>query len=138
MTMCPHPALRRGPKAVTLPVPKEHAEQVALINWFRFQFPTVLIHSLPNGAHLSGTAKRRAAQMFRLKAEGLVPGMPDLHIPSWDTWVEMKRTEGGKLSPEQRACIDHLRAMGDIVIVAKGWEDAKAQLLTVLEEAGTQ
>jgi hypothetical protein len=46
----------------------------------------------------------------RLKAEGVVRGIPDLFIPQWNLWVEMKRKTGGRLSPEQKSMIsDTLR-----------------------------
>lgn len=134
----PPPKLRRGPKAVKAPVALETAEQTAFIRWFAFQHRGVLIHSVPNGAHLAGSPRKRAAQMARLKAEGLVEGMPDLHIPEWDVWIEMKRTKGGRLSEEQERAIDHLRAVGDIVIIAFGWEDARAKLQLLLAASEAQ
>ncbi len=112
-----------------LPVPSEHAEQAAFVAWFRFQFPGTLIHSVPNGAALAGSPRLRAAQMTRLKDEGLEPGIPDLHIPALGLWIEMKRQRGGRLSPEQRRAITILENIGDTVIVAKGFEDAKAAVL---------
>ena len=111
------------------PCASEHDEQAAFIKWFRFQFPCVLIHSVPNGAALAGSPRLRAAQMARLKAEGLEPGIPDLHIPSRDLWIEMKRQHGGRLSPEQRHAIHQLESLGDTVIVAKGFEAAKDAVL---------
>ena len=111
-----------------LPPPLEHAEQVAFVTWFRFQFPKVLIHSTPNGASLSGTKAQRAAQMARLKAEGLVPGMPDLHVPEWRLWIEMKRTKAGKLSDEQVRCIEYLRSIGHTAWVCAGFEEARAEV----------
>ena len=73
-------------------VPLEHAEQVGFLNWFRSRFPSVLIFAIPNGDHRAITTAKR------LKAEGVTAGIPDLFIPQWDLWVEMKRREGGRLS----------------------------------------
>lgn len=103
-------------------VPTEHAEQVTLVQWFRRQYPGVLIFAIPNGG------QRNAAVALKLKLEGVVRGVPDLYIPAWRTWIEMKRTKGGKVSPEQAAIIDYLRWIGDTVIVARGFEEAKALL----------
>jgi len=65
----------------------------------------------------------------RLKAEGVVRGIPDLFIPQWNLWVEMKRVSGGRLSPEQKAMITYLESIGNTVIVGKGAADASKQIL---------
>lgn len=108
-------------------VPLEHAEQIGLINWFRTRFPSVLIFAIPNGDHRAITTAKR------LKAEGVVAGVPDLFIPQWGLWIEMKRREGGRLSEDQRRIIDHLKAIGHGVIVGKGAEDASRQVLAWIE-----
>lgn len=102
--------------------PLEHAEQVAVVVWFRETFPGVLIYAIPNGGARSPTAGAA------LKAEGVVAGMPDLHIPAWRTWIEMKRRKGGRVSPAQEAIHAHLRGLGDRVIVAHGAAQAQALL----------
>lgn len=107
----------------------ESQEQAAFVAWIRLQFPGVLIHSVPNGAYLSGTPRQRAAQIARLKAEGFVPGIPDLHIPALGLWIEMKRQKGGRLSQEQAEQIAALESAGDTVIVSKGFDEAKAAVL---------
>jgi hypothetical protein len=116
----------KAPRA--LPAPSEHTEQVAFVQWFRLQFPGVLIFAIPNGAHLAGTIAQRAAQVARLKAEGMVSGVPDLEIPEWGCYVEMKRQRGGRLSADQVRIHDALRRAGKRVIVGKGWEDAADQV----------
>ena len=103
--------------------PSESDEQEGFVIWFRAKFPAVLIYAIPNGGHRAiSTAKR-------LKAEGVVSGIPDLHIPAWRLWVEMKRVKGGKLSAEQNAMIEHLEGIGHKVIVGKGAQDASAQVI---------
>lgn len=108
-------------------VPLEHAEQKGFVNWFRDRFPSVLIFAVPNGDHRAITTAKR------LKAEGVVAGIPDLYIPAWNLWVEMKRREGGRLSEDQRSIIAHLESVGHHVIVGKGAEDASRQVLTFLQ-----
>ena len=103
--------------------PSEHSEQVGFINWFRVKYPQVLIFAIPNGE------KRAITVAKRLKAEGVVRGIPDLYIPAWNLWVEMKRISGGRLSPEQRGMIQYLEGIGQKVIVAKGAADASKQIL---------
>lgn len=104
--------------------PSEHAEQVGLINWFRGRFPSVLIFAIPNGE------KRSISVAKRLKAEGVVRGIPDLYVPEWHLWIEMKRASGGRLSPDQKTIIEKLISIGDTVIVGKGASDASAQILS--------
>lgn len=53
----------------------EHDLQVACVNWFRYQYPKCLIYCIPNGGH------RNVVVAKKLKAEGVLSGVPDLHIP---------------------------------------------------------
>ena len=124
---------RRKTSAVTLIsaskiYPSEHSEQVGFINWFRAKYPQVLIFAIPNGE------KRAITVAKRLKAEGVVRGIPDLFIPQFNLWVEMKRISGGRLSPEQKGMIQYLEGIGQKVIVGKGAADASRQILEFLEE----
>jgi len=104
-------------------VTSEHDEQVGFVIWFRSRFPGVLILAVPNGG------KRHPATARKLKAEGVVPGVPDLFVPEWSLWVEMKRAKGGRLSPDQREVIAYLESIGHSVIVGHGAEDASRQLI---------
>jgi hypothetical protein len=101
----------------------EHDEQVGFINWFRAKYPKVLIFAIPNGGKRSVGAGRK------LKAEGVVAGIPDLFIPAWDIWVEMKRSKSGRLSPDQKKIIEYLESEGYKVIVGKGATDASRQIM---------
>lgn len=103
--------------------PSESEEQEGFVNWFRAKFPGVLIYAIPNGGH------RAVSVAKRLKAEGVVAGVPDLHIPAWRLWVEMKRVKGGTLSLEQKAMIAYLEAIGHRVIVGRGATDASRQVM---------
>lgn len=100
----------------------EHLEQVRLVSWFRRSYPDVRIFAVPNGGARSGP------QGAKLKAEGVQAGVPDLHIPAWSLWVEMKRAKGGTVSPEQRDWIDYLEGIGHRCIVGRGFDDAKAKI----------
>jgi hypothetical protein len=82
----------------------------------------VLIIAIPNGGF------RHKATAERLHAEGVTPGVPDLFIPAWMVWIEMKRTKGGSVSPAQREMMRYLTECGHQCIVGKGWEDAKRQI----------
>lgn len=109
-------------KSTSFP-PSEHQEQASFVHWFRHQFPRVLIFAIPNGEHRSVSVGKR------LKAEGVVRGIPDLFIPALGVWIEMKRIEGGRLSKEQRETIRYLEGIGQTVIVGRGAQDASRQLL---------
>jgi hypothetical protein len=102
--------------------PSEHLEQVRFVSWFRKTWPNVLIFAIPNGGG------RSMAQGASLKAEGVVAGIPDLFIPAWLTWVEMKKVFGGIVSPAQKGMIHYLQSLGHHVIIGHGFENAKAQI----------
>ena len=112
-------------RARAITIPTEHEEQCAFVAWFRLQFPKVAILAIPNGAHLAGSLRVRQAKMARMKAEGLLPGVPDLFIPAWRLWIEMKRQKASVVSPEQRDMIDYLSANGYRVAVARGFDEAR-------------
>lgn len=100
----------------------EHEEQRELVRWFRQTWPDVRIFAVPNGG------ARSKAAAGRLKAEGVLPGVPDLFVPAWRLWVEMKRAKGGVVSPEQKDWIAYLESVGYCVLVCRGCEDAKGQI----------
>jgi hypothetical protein len=68
------------------------------------------------------------AQGASLKAEGVTAGVPDLFVPAWSLWIEMKRSTGGVVSPVQKGWIAYLQGVGHQVIIGHGFEDAKAQI----------
>ena len=103
-------------------IPSEHYEQALVVQWFRRTYPGVLIHSIPNGG------ARSMVTAVALKVEGTVAGIPDLFVPAWRLWVEMKRVKGGSLSPDQKSIIMYLESVNYCCIVGKGAEDAKAKI----------
>jgi hypothetical protein len=109
-------------------IPTEHEEQRELVRWFRQSWPSVRIFAIPNGG------ARSKATAGRLKAEGVASGVPDLFIPAWRLWVEMKRTKGGSLSAEQKDWIAYLESVGFCCIVGKGADDAKRQISAFFNE----
>jgi len=116
--------------SVSKTYPSEHDEQVGFVNWFRTRFPKVLIFAIPNGG------KRSIGAGKKFKAEGVVAGVPDLFIPAWDVWVEMKRKTGGRLSPDQKEMIKYLESEGYKVIVGKGATDASRQIMEAKDNWG--
>ena len=100
----------------------EHEEQRDLIQWFRQTFDSVRIFAIPNGGQRSRTTGAK------LKAEGVSAGVPDLYIPAWQVWIEMKREKGGRVSPVQKDWIDYLEGIENIVLVCQGFENAKEKI----------
>ena len=109
-------------------VPSEHFEQRELVRWFRQTWPGVRIFAIPNGG------ARSKATAGRLKAEGVASGVPDLFIPAWRLWVEMKRSKGGSVSAEQKDWIQYLESVNYRCIVGKGADDAKRQISAFFDQ----
>jgi hypothetical protein len=99
----------------------EHEEQREFVQWMRQTHPDARIFAIPNGGPRSRTTGAK------LKAEGVSAGVPDLYIPAWRCWVEMKR-ETGKISPAQKDWMAYLESIDDTVIVGHGCEDAKEKI----------
>lgn len=115
-------------KASKPTMPTEHQEQAAFVAWFKLQFPHVRIAAIPNGIRSS------IRQAVKAKRDGMSKGFPDLMIPAWNLYIEMKRIKGGVLSPEQKDwhhyLEDHCNAT---VIVSKGCEDAVKKVQEFLQ-----
>ncbi len=103
-------------------IPTEHQEQRDLVRWFRRKYAPVRIFAIPNGGYRSMT------DAAKFKAEGLSAGIPDLFVPAWRLWVEMKRQKGGRVSPEQADWIKYLESVGYTCLVCPGSENAQAQI----------
>lgn len=107
---------------MTEKVPTEHYEQVRFVGKFKIAYPGVRIFAIPNGGW------RGKVTAAKLKHEGVSKGVPDMYIPEWKLWVEMKRIKGGSTSAEQKEWHEYLRAIGDTVIVPKGSDQALAMV----------
>ena len=112
--------------------PSEHIEQREFVSWFRKRHRGVRIIAIPNGG------QRSIATAARLKAEGVMPGVPDLFIPAWRVWIEMKREKGGSVSADQKEWIAYLEECGYRCFVARGAEDAKRQIIEIEDERRNQ
>ena len=105
-------------------VRSEHVEQREFVMWMRQQTP-YLIYAIPNGGGRSGV------EGARLKCEGVLAGMPDLHVPELRLWIEMKR-RGGKARESQEKIHARLRAFGDVVEVCDSKEAAIAVVQRIM------
>jgi len=113
-----------------LSVPSEHYEQVRTVGKFRVTYPGVRIFAIPNGEQRSKTTGAK------LKAEGVSPGIPDLYVPAWRLWIEMKRIKGGSVSAKQKEWHEYLRSIGDTVIVGYGSDHALEMIAQFCSPAG--
>lgn len=104
-------------------IPSEHVEQRNFVQWFRQNYDPVRIFAIPNGG------KRSKKVAMELKAEGLSAGVPDLFIPEWGLWIEMKRTKNSSTSTDQKDWLQYLSSIGYIVRVCKGCDAAKKAVI---------
>ena len=70
----------------------------------------------------------------KLKKMGVVAGIPDLFVPSWKLYIELKREKGGAVSPAQKKIMSYLTRHGYTCMVCHGATDASIQVLKFLEE----
>jgi len=106
----------------------EHLEQAEFVAWFRQTFPEIRIFAIPNGE------SRSISAASRLKVEGVSAGVPDLFVPEWLLWIEMKRSQGGRVSREQKIWLEYLNGIGHCAIVCEGFEEAKEKVTKFREK----
>lgn len=99
----------------------EHLEQVTFVNWFRDNYPNCIIFAIANGEF------RHIKVAERLKAEGVLSGVPDICclLPNSKTvWVEMKKIKGSRTSSEQKELHEKMINLGHTVHICKGYQEA--------------
>jgi len=79
--------------------------QQACVRWFRMQYPDKIIFAIPNGG------KRDVREASRLKAEGVLAGVPDLFVPEarygfHGLFIEMKFGDGKMTEAQEKICED--------------------------------
>lgn len=102
----------------------EHDLQTACVNWFRMQYREYahLLIAIPNG----GQRDVRVAR--KLKAEGVVAGVPDLFLAvargqSHGLWIEMKNGKVGRVSEHQYYMLDALARQGYKGVVCRTFDE---------------
>lgn len=102
----------------------EHDLQTACVNWFRMQYREYanLLIAIPNG----GQRNVRVAR--KLKAEGVVAGVPDLFLAvargqSHGLWIEMKNGKAGRVSEHQHYMLDALERQGFKGVVCRTFDE---------------
>lgn len=113
---------RARPVLSDAPARTEHVEQREFVSWFRKTYPAIRILAIPNGSQRSRTTGAR------LKAEGVVAGVPDLLVPAWSLWIEMKRADGGSVSTQQKDWHRYLESIDHTVLVCAGFIQAKEKV----------
>lgn len=93
----------------------EHVIQRQSVQWIR-QWTPYVVFAIPNGEQRSRTTGGR------LKAEGVLAGVPDLCIPALSLFIEMK-TATGEVSAIQKEVHERLRRDGQTVEVCRSVED---------------
>lgn len=115
----------------------EKQEQKLLVKWMK-SYPSPLLWDAT--IHIPNEGKRHVITGSELKAMGMKKGVSDFFIslPSkgyHGLWIELKRKEGYKISPEQRAFIENRKRSGYAAYIAYGWEHAKDIIEDYLDES---
>ena len=100
----------------------EHDIQVNCVNYFRLRYPKGLIYAIPNGG------QRNVIVASKLKAEGVLSGVPDLHIPIakkcfHGLYIELKNGKKGKVSDNQLTIMEKLQSEGYQCEVCRSFDD---------------
>lgn len=106
--------------------PTERQVQRAILQMAGTCFREVFLFAVPNGVHLSGNKNYGGV----LVGDGVKRGVPDL-CALWRggaAFLEVKRP-GGRLSPDQRAIHERLRALGWPVTVVTSVDEAYTYLV---------
>jgi hypothetical protein len=107
-------------------IPSEAQEQAAFVQYVRIKHPDILIFAIPNGG------SRNKAEASRMKAGGVVAGIPDLFVPKFRLWIEMKRRKGGTVSAKQKEIMHQLELVGYVCRVCRGADEAIALMEEVI------
>ena len=107
----------------------ELAEQIKIFNWARYvdkRPELALLHSIPNGGY------RAIGEASRLKASGVLAGVPDIFLPVargsyHGLYIELK-TATGRVSADQKIVIARLQEQNYQVEICRGAEEAIAAI----------
>ena len=103
--------------------PEEH-EQLALVQWLE-------LHKIKY-THVPNEGKHKVQYRVKQKRLGVKAGVPDLlifdpppaNLENVGTAIELKRREGGRVTPEQSAWLCALHDRGWAVAVCRGASEA--------------
>lgn len=115
----------------------EHSEQAMVIAWAdrnQDRHPELKwLHSSLNGIFIPAPPSIRARIINHMKAEGMKKGIPDLFLPVarrdyHGLYIELKRSDGGKVRDEQSDFLDFVASQGYYGQVCCGYLEAKETL----------
>lgn len=113
-------------------IPTEEQEQLALVQWLE-------LHEI-RYTHVPNEGKHKVQYRAKQKRLGVKPGVPDILIfdrpplypENVGVAIELKRQKGGRVTPEQIAWLEDLKARGWAVAVCRGAMEA----IRFLQELG--
>lgn len=101
----------------------EQALQENCVSWFRLNYLGYIIYHIPNGGY------RNKSEAVRMKRMGVVPGIPDLHIPYTNgeflsLYVELK-AGSNRSTAVQVEVQEELIMAGNMVVEINSFEEFK-------------
>lgn len=123
----------------------ESSHQKAFVSWARDSArlqtdpdrrdALLWLHSTPNGFPVPQKTPAAFGIINRMRAEGMTKGIPDVRldyvrrdaagaIACPGLLLEFKKKKGGRLEPEQAACVEYLRRQGYRVEIVFTWAEA--------------
>lgn len=102
--------------------PTELNEQIRFCTWLDKK--GIRYYAVPNGGW------RHMGEAVKFKRSGVKAGVPDICIPFpvepyHGLYIELKRVQGSKVTPEQLDWIAYLSKVGYMARVAKGFDEAR-------------
>ena len=115
----------------------EADEQKLLFEWM--EYAEVLYPELQLCFHIVNEGARSYRYGHELRKQGMKAGVPDVCLPVprggyGALYIEMKRTNGGRVSEAQKWWIDKLNAAGNLAVVCHGFDEAKDAILAYLQK----
>ena len=111
----------------------EHSLQSTCVAYFKIKYPNHILFAIPNGGH------RNIKTAVRLKAEGVLPGVPDICIPYPNhtkkfpgLYIELKNGSKGKVSAHQQKIISILIENGYKVEIIRTFDAFKSLIRNYL------
>ena len=112
----------------------EHQEQAALFEWaerVERRYPELQwLYAVPNGGH------RHKLTAIKLKAEGVKPGVLDVHLDiprhNYHGWRGELKVNNNKPTKSQKKWIEHHKQNGYFADWFKGWDAMRENLIWYL------
>jgi len=109
-------------------IPSEYEEQCTFVAWLDMQ--GLRFSAIPNSTYTTSWNQKRKNHY-----SGVRPGVPDMMViaPKGLAFVEMKKTKGGVVSPDQKEWIADLNKLNGVEArVCKGADEAMSFIQSLL------